>query len=239
MTALTDNSGSICEEYAVIDKRVRVFHQANAGVSSARNQGISLVSGEYLTFLDADDYLDSETYQKLLTLMERTQADIAVCNYFSTKSKVPKLYDHGFGNSVIQGTDIIDRYISTFYTGKAMGFNTVWNKLFRSSVVQGNCIAFDVSRKKGEDGFFILLAAFYASKIAFLEEALCYYTSNIGSITHTFERGRLTASEYNIKEALELNERFFHLDIDYNAFYRNIIIHAVIINVRCLHPQTQ
>ena len=53
----TDNSGSICEEYAVIDKRVRVFHQVNAGVSSARNQGISLVSGEYLTFLDADDYI--------------------------------------------------------------------------------------------------------------------------------------------------------------------------------------
>ena len=161
--------------------------------------------------------------------MERTQADIAVCNYFSTKSKVPKLYDHGFGNSVIQGTDIIDRYISAFYTGKAMGFNTVWNKLYQSSLIHEHSIAFDESRKKGEDGFFILLAALHTRRIAFTEEALCYYTSNTASLTHTFERGRMTASEYNIKEALELNESFFHLDIDFNAFYRNIIIHAIII----------
>lgn len=225
----TDKSGILCDEYAGLDRRVKVFHQAKAGVSSARNKGISMVSGEYLTFADADDYIHPDMYLKLLELMEKTQADIVVCNYFSTKNKIPKLYDHGFGNSVIQGEDIINRYISAFYTGIAMGFNMVWNKLFRSSIIQGNHVTFDTSRKRGEDWQFILLVAYNARKIAFTVETFYYYTSNPDSITHTFERNRLAASEFNIGKALELNERWFHLDIDYHVFFRNTITHAVIV----------
>ena len=65
-----DNSGAICDEYAVKDSRVRVFHKENGGVSSARNAGIDAAQGEFLTFVDSDDYLSPHTYQPLIGFLE-------------------------------------------------------------------------------------------------------------------------------------------------------------------------
>lgn len=76
-----DGSGCICDEYAAKDSRIKVMHQENAGVSSARNAGMDIASGEYLAFIDSDDFIDPGMYEALLQVAQRTNADVVECNY--------------------------------------------------------------------------------------------------------------------------------------------------------------
>lgn len=77
----TDDSGTICEEYAARDSRFRVYHKENGGVSSARNLGIQLAQGTYIAFVDSDDLIMSDYLEVLLRSMEENNADIVCCNY--------------------------------------------------------------------------------------------------------------------------------------------------------------
>lgn len=75
----TDNSGKICDIYAKKDKRIKVIHKKNGGVSSARNSGIRAATGEYIGFVDPDDYIDKNMYTNLYELCEENNCDIGIC----------------------------------------------------------------------------------------------------------------------------------------------------------------
>ena len=74
----SDDSGRICEEYAKKDTRIQVIHQKNGGLSSARNAGLDVSSGQYVGFVDSDDWIEPEMYEEMLALMERNAAQL-VC----------------------------------------------------------------------------------------------------------------------------------------------------------------
>lgn len=75
----TDNSGTICDEYMKKDKRIRVIHGNNAGLSEARNRGIEIANGEYICFIDSDDYIKDTYIEYLLNIINRFKCDIAIC----------------------------------------------------------------------------------------------------------------------------------------------------------------
>lgn len=77
----TDNSGTICDNFAKRDSRVKVFHQENKGVSNARNRGLDIASGEFITFVDSDDTLECDMYETLINLALKYKADVAHCGY--------------------------------------------------------------------------------------------------------------------------------------------------------------
>ncbi|WP_322018790.1 glycosyltransferase [Clostridium butyricum] len=77
----TDSSGVICDEYLLKDNRIKVIHKENAGVSDARNVGIAIAKGEYIGFVDPDDYIELNMYEKLLYLIKNNDCDIAICGY--------------------------------------------------------------------------------------------------------------------------------------------------------------
>ncbi|WP_347007586.1 glycosyltransferase family 2 protein [Enterococcus durans] len=78
----TDNSGEICDNYAKIDPRVKVIHKENGGLSDARNAGIKLAKGEYIGFIDSDDYIDEDMYEFLYTNIKKYNADLATCGIY-------------------------------------------------------------------------------------------------------------------------------------------------------------
>lgn len=77
----TDDSPSLCDQYAAQDKRIKVIHQDNQGVSAARNNGLDLATGDLVSFIDSDDTLDEDMYELLVKLFEENSADITHCGY--------------------------------------------------------------------------------------------------------------------------------------------------------------
>lgn len=97
----TDASGVICDKYAAQDSRIRVFHKPNGGVSSARNHGISRVSGDWLLFLDADDYLLPNALITLITQAVNSHTLLTCANYYAEKDGVRTVYCTGILNGII------------------------------------------------------------------------------------------------------------------------------------------
>ncbi len=85
----TDNSRGICEEYAKIDARIKIFYQKNGGAAKARNTGLRYAKGEYIAFIDADDYIDTNYIQTLVELAKKYNADIVQCNRYNSNSNRP------------------------------------------------------------------------------------------------------------------------------------------------------
>jgi len=76
----TDSSGKLCDELAKIDNRIKVYHKENGGLSDARNYGVERATGDYIGFVDSDDCIDSEMYEKLYEAIRKENVDVAECN---------------------------------------------------------------------------------------------------------------------------------------------------------------
>ena len=90
-----DSSGQICEEYAKKDSRIKVIHQENAGVASARNTGLNLAAGEYITFVDSDDYICPQMYEEMLKCAKKNHCDLVMCDCMKVYSDGrQEMYSH-------------------------------------------------------------------------------------------------------------------------------------------------
>ena len=82
----SDNCPMLCDKYTRIDKRIKVIHKQNGGLSSARNEGLNICQGDYIGFVDSDDWIDKYMYERLYNLCEERNADIGVCNFFRNEN---------------------------------------------------------------------------------------------------------------------------------------------------------
>ena len=140
----TDSSPEICDEYAQLDSRVKVIHKENGGVSSARNRGLKESNGEYLTFVDSDDYLESTCFEKMYRGMEENDVDMVVVGWKDQNDK------EGFINRFINKECC--RVFEQNELPSLIFFATVWGHLFRREDVI-SCF-FDENIFYGEDTLF-------------------------------------------------------------------------------------
>lgn len=168
----TDASGEICDEYAAKDNRVKVFHIENRGVASARNVGLKEATGEYVGFVDSDDWAEPDMYEVLLAEIERAKADIGACGMwysFATKEEPAK----NVCNQIFYGNEIPAALI----LNKLKVF--VSNKLFKRSVWES------VSFPEGhfyEDVFVLHRVLLKAQTLVSTSKVLYHYRQRSGSI---------------------------------------------------------
>ena len=168
-----DRCGEICDRYAAQDDRVKVVHQANGGYSAARNAGLDLASGEYLTFVDSDDYLHEEALDVLYRSLVENNADFSMCCYEMVSEtgealSPPPSYD--FRGGVFQGREVLRKwkYFPVIYI-------VPWNKLFKRELFSD--MRFPLN-KCHEDNF-VLYKIFYKSSIIVgVPRGLYYYRQN-------------------------------------------------------------
>ena len=156
-----DQSGDICDEYAQKDERVIVIHQENAGVSVARNAGIKAASTEWITFVDPDDWVESNHVSTLYNAQKKyNDFDIFWFDYvqeFDGKSNVKYLKD---SSGVLDKEWVHNLKIAPFnflsVNGRAYEYetNTIWNKMYRASLLKDNEMWFDPKARKGQDVIF-------------------------------------------------------------------------------------
>ena len=126
-----DNSGEICDDYALRDNRIKVVHKKNGGVSSARNAGLELATGEYIGWVDADDYIEPDMFEYLYNLAINYKADIAECGYASVDGEKVEAANFGKGLEYGEGGFITQKYLD------ADIFYGIVTKLFKRSLFEG------------------------------------------------------------------------------------------------------
>lgn len=129
-----DESGQICDEWAKKDNRIKVFHTSNGGQSRARNIGIQHASGEYIGFVDGDDWIDSSMYEKMLTVMLGNRAEIVECNFNGRKSPEPDRMEE-YAQIVLTGHEAIERQLNQQIHSRYPS-TSLWSKLFKAELIQ-------------------------------------------------------------------------------------------------------
>lgn len=173
-----DNCGAICDEYASKDERIIVIHQENKGLSEARNAGLLVATGDYIGYVDSDDYIDSDMYEHLLHIAKKYDADISQCGVVFEEAD--KSWDEYCPPKAF--------HVETTENGmpqKAQKWLscTVWNKLYKASTVKG--IVYDWVHCYGEDLAYNMMALGKAKTVAFSSLAKYHYIQRTGSICHT------------------------------------------------------
>ena len=180
-----DNSGLICDEYAQKDKRVKVFHKENGGVSSARNLGIDNSQGEFVVFIDSDDYVDSDY---LTILMSGGNADLVVSGYINTYC--PEV------NSSYPDSLYVSEQISTclVWLLNEEPLRVPWGKRLKLNILKNNAIYFDKSISFGEDTVFVQTYLIYCNTVA-LQNGMPYHY-RVEQNKQSFFRHTLSSKEY-------------------------------------------
>lgn len=169
-----DNCGAICDSYAAQDSRVKVIHQENGGLSSARNAGLSVASGEYITFVDSDDALVTDAMEYMLHLAEKEGADIVIGNDLRFEDDLPTVRECEV-NIILRNKE--EAMAEFFQNGCA-----AWGRLYRREIHEG--IAFPVG-EINEDEAIVLKLLERCRKTVKTTATVYYYRCRPESITTT------------------------------------------------------
>lgn len=190
-----DNSGKICNEYAKKDSRVRVIHKENGGVSSARNVGLKQANGEYITFVDGDDFIAESYIEELYKTLENVNADLSFCKYNHYNGLgFQEIYENFPADLLVERTSeaFID-FFCRFFTNKNNFFGSIWRVLYKKSVLQD--LSFNENVKISEDLLFLLQAIFNAKKLCFVEKTLYHYRVTQGSACRSYKKDYVKSQE--------------------------------------------
>jgi len=158
----TDNSDKIIKEYN--DKRIMYISKKNEGIGKTRNLGIDKSKGEYIAFVDSDDYLDSHFCKKMYEKAVKDECDIVICNFYEDKGFIQERMYINFKNTNLKHTPEL---INNINLGPC-------NKLYKKELLKNKNIRF-IENKKYEDAPFVTKALINAQKIGKVEESLTYY----------------------------------------------------------------
>lgn len=207
-----DNSGKILDEYASKDNRIKVIHKENGGVSSARNAGLDIATGDWISFVDADDYIASDFYDKLIGSSKDGEADVVQCGYTT--------FGGDFNRTVIWD-EMETRLFAEMIQGLKRGFTC--NKLWKSKLIQENNLRF-INDIYLEDVPFSLIACHYANKFVRIPYAGYFYRSNPSSITNNKDnKSKIKEDTYAICEKVVE----FYKDIDLTKEERDTLYRVV------------
>lgn len=192
-----DRCPQMCDEYARRDSRIKVIHKKNGGLGYARNSGLEIATGEYIAFVDSDDYVDVRMYEYMYHELEKYSVDAVICAFNSIyKNKVFPRVIPGFtmNNRIIDALgDYIPNYIGTLpgCTVEQLYGYSVWNVLYKHSIIKEHNIKFDSERVYVSED--ILFNISYMSKV---ERILIYpkymynYCHNENSLTTKYKADR-------------------------------------------------
>lgn len=174
----TDNSGIICDKYSEGDRRIKVIHKENGGLSDARNKGLDIAKGEYVGFVDSDDYIAEDMYEYLYAFILENNLDVAMCASCDVyEDKI--IYPKNFESIILDKKEkIIENIFINPFGGAAV---SVCSKLFKYDVIKN--IRFDFG-KTYEDVYFLLKWIANTNNFGRGDKVKYYYVQRGESITH-------------------------------------------------------
>lgn len=181
-----ETCAKLLDIYAENDERVQVLHKINGGVSSARNQGLKVATGDYILFMDSDDELENNAIEKLVEISKNTCSDITVCSCKHTimsekkKNNVTKKYIR-----VVEQREAIHNLTYNIHVFEELEPTAVWGKLYKKRIVEN--IRFNENMAIGEDFIFNYFAILNTKKVTYCSQKLYIYNYVETSMMHNKE----------------------------------------------------
>lgn len=202
-----DNCPAMCDEYSKKDPRVKVIHKQNAGLGYARNSGLEIARGEYVGFVDSDDYVSTNMYEMLYAKAKEHGVDAVLCNYYKeTKGEITINTMHGISEKE-RTMDCYPSYIQDVIgclpeqSANLLYGYSVWKMLFSNNTIKKNNIRFESERAfVSEDILFQLDFSLHASKLVVYNVPFYYYCDNGGSLTKRYDYTRFNREVSLFKE---------------------------------------
>lgn len=210
-----DKCGEICDAYAAAHSNIHVVHKENGGLSSARNAGMAVACGEYIGFVDSDDYIVPEMFEKLYAAAVRSDADFVGCGYrlelgngsivdnkanlptgvYGRETIVNQLAAHLFGDEHV------------LYPRQTVGY--AWMNLYRGDTIRRHALTFCSEREYyHEDDVFLLDFMYHAQKAAFIDEPLYIYCFHEGSLIRSYRKNMWEMNKALLKKFRQFAEKY-------------------------------
>lgn len=177
-----DQSSTIIENYAEKDTRIKLIHQENQGVSMARNKGLDAAVGEYVGFVDADDFVEKDMFSTLYSTAQVENYDVVISNFESEIEGRKVVTQYPFPTDTRLPREYIECEILCFFL-KSDQLNTACNKLYRRKVIQEFGVSFPEKVALGEDGMFNILFFSHAACAIYIDYSGYHYREVLGSAT--------------------------------------------------------
>lgn len=202
-----DGSAAIIDAYAAADARIRAVHKPNSGVSDTRNKAIDMAQGEFIQFLDADDWITPDATRKFVRAAQKYEADMVIADFYRVvgKNVSPK------GDIDTEGVITRIQYADYMLENPAdYYYGVIWNKLYRKSILDAHGLRMDENISYCEDFIFNMEYVLHTEKIAVVKSPVYYYVKTEGS---------LVSQNMNPAAIVKMKANVIQY---YDAFYRNV-----------------
>jgi glycosyltransferase involved in cell wall biosynthesis len=214
-----DNCGKICDDYAEKDNRIKVIHKENGGVSSARNAGLDIATGDYISFVDGDDYVNNNMMEILLDNIISNDTDLVICNYNNVRAGNKIIPNKPYENMLFENIKK-KKKLFIYYCYEAAVIYGPWNKLYRREL----CGRFDIEVFYGEDRLFVYDYLSRCKKISVINDALYNYQRiNINSATIRYTVDFVNIFSSLIHSLEDFCKKTFSASFNMNELYFNFL----------------
>ena len=187
-----DGCPEICDEYAAKDSRIKVIHKKNGGLIAARKSGAEIATGDYITFVDGDDWIAADMYEKVNADIERYHPDCVITQFYFAYE------DHNNASHYMLDKSYYDREViekevfpKMLFSGRYYRFGifpNCWTKVFKAEIIRKHIFDVDDRIRLGEDIAFTYPCLMECQSLAFIDEALYYYRQNPESMTASYDK---------------------------------------------------
>ncbi|MEH7096675.1 glycosyltransferase [Neobacillus vireti] len=183
----TDNSGNIIKNYKKLDTRIKFLDQENQGVSVARNNGLNLAVGEYIGFVDADDYVNESMFETLYNTAKKNKSDMVNSGFNNVMNGRIETNNLPFKKDTNLREEYIKQVLLPFFL-QSDGLNAIWNKLYKTKIIKEKNILFPKYISLGEDGLFNIKFLSFATNVRFIDYSGYNYRVVEGSATRNISK---------------------------------------------------
>ena len=228
-----DSSLSICKEYQKRDDRIEIINKSNGGVSSARNAGINAAIGDYIGFIDPDDWIEHDMYESMYLQVKKTNADVCMCNFSEETMGKSKSNLLNIEKDFLIGMDILNIIISKMIGGSSLNSQTttimgsVWRLLIKKEVMVQNNIRFVPGIPLMEDLIFCVELLLKSEKVSINNSVFYHYFQNSTSAVTVYRNDMIEVQQmvfHRLEEILKEKKVYPIVETRLKVRYVNLII---------------